>query len=297
MKGQWVRDLRNSLFRCLVLTLAIGPGVPLQGQSGRTDPDLAAGIRQVGEGDFETAVATLEGVVGRLTGDVTRPKDLAQALLYLGIAHVALGQPDPARARFREALVQDPSLRLGPDRFSPKVIAVFEAARREVRAATRKRGSKAPLIILGAGAAAGVTIAAVAGGGGVPRFANARFGTPVVVCPDGSRAAPVPFNIVLEGTNRGSGTLRIDSVTSTLIIETSSIPSEIGFGSSFPSAVTPSSIGGNATAPLRVDSTILCDNGVGDAPRFNEWSGRVTLSTSAGAFTVETSDKIRVNIP
>jgi len=38
-------------------------------------------------------------------------------------------------------------------------------------------------------------------------------------------------------------------------------------------------------------------NGAGDAPRFNEWSGGITLTTAAGAVNLETADRMRVNIP
>ena len=86
-------------------------------------------------GDFEGAVATLGPVADRLAAKGGH--DAAQACLYLGIAHLALDQRDAARARFREALGHEPSLRLGPDRFSPKVIAAFEDARREREAAAR----------------------------------------------------------------------------------------------------------------------------------------------------------------
>jgi hypothetical protein len=46
-----------------------------------------------------------------------------------------------------------------------------------------------------------------------------------------------------------------------------------------------------------VDSTLLCGNAPNDAIRFNEWAVRVTLTTSAGVFTAEAADRLRVNIP
>jgi hypothetical protein len=48
---------------------------------------------------------------------------------------------------------------------------------------------------------------------------------------------------------------------------------------------------------VRAETSLLCANGTGDSPRFNEWSGRLTLSTSAGVFTLVTADRLRVNIP
>jgi hypothetical protein len=53
----------------------------------------------------------------------------------------------------------------------------------------------------------------------------------------------------------------------------------------------------NTSVPLRIDTTLLCGNGVGDEARFNEWSGRLTLTTSSGLVTLETADRLRVNIP
>src|SRR5688572_9962457 len=69
--------------------------------------DLATGIRQVQEGDFETAVVTLQGVTRQLQGQTTRRQELAQAHLYLGIAHVALDQLTEAKASFKAALAQN----------------------------------------------------------------------------------------------------------------------------------------------------------------------------------------------
>jgi hypothetical protein len=64
-----------------------------------------------------------------------------------------------------------------------------------------------------------------------------------------------------------------------------------------PATTIPATIATGGRTTVRVDSTLLCDNGPGDSARFNEWSGRVTLTTSAGVFTVETADRLRVNIP
>jgi hypothetical protein len=46
-----------------------------------------------------------------------------------------------------------------------------------------------------------------------------------------------------------------------------------------------------------VQTTLTCGNGPGDAPRYNDWKGRVTLTTPDGAHVVETADTMRVNIP
>src|SRR5215831_18445447 len=97
---------------------------PLPAQS--TDADLATGFRQVQEGDFEGAVATLEGAVRRLGSLPARSRDLVRAYVELGVAYVALDQNEEARSRFREALLRDRTLTLSPAAYSPKVLTVFE---------------------------------------------------------------------------------------------------------------------------------------------------------------------------
>ena len=288
-------------------TLALLCAVSLLGAPSRLlaqvspDAELIVGVRQVREGDFEGAVTTLDGVVRRLTGIPGRSRDFGQACLYLGVALVALDQKDAAKERFKEALAQDPRLRPNPDEFSPKVLAILEEARREARPAATSGGSKGALAVLGVGAAAGAVALAAKGGSGEPRgsasFANARFGTPVIVCPNGSLNVPIEFTILVEAMNGTASLLTITSVSTTAIIVASTIESEIGLASSYPTTTTPAAVGALAHATLQVGSTLLCSNDEGNLPRFNEWSGRVTLATSAGVFTLETPDRMRVNIP
>ena len=294
----------------LCLAMALAP-LTAPAQSVRPDPQLTEGLRQLREGDYEGAVATLQAVVTRLSDDRTRSGEVTQALLHLGIAHVALDQVEAAKARFREALARDATLSLSPDRFSPKVIRTFEAARLEAQQAVktspaerRGRGGRTALIVIGAAGAAAAGIAIAAGGGngsggqtGSPSLSNARFGTPVLLCPDGSVAEPLPFTILVDAFNPSSTPLTINTVTTQIIIQTSSIPSEIGFARSEPSVASPMSIARGGRETVQVESRLICGNGRGDAPRVNEWSGRVTLSTSSGVFTLETPDRLRVNIP
>jgi hypothetical protein len=108
----------------------------------------------------------------------------------------------------------------------------------------------------------------------------------------------LPVTVLVEADNSGSEAVSLSSASLTLIIVTSpAVPSEVGFASSAPTTVTPSSVGARGNATLRVDSSLLCSNGSRDAARFNEWTGRVTLTTSAGVLSVETTDRLRVNIP
>jgi hypothetical protein len=262
------------------------------------DPELTQGMRQVREGDFEGAVKTLEAVVPRLAPIPERSSDLVQAYVQLGVAYVALDQRETARGRFKEALARDAALKLSPAEYSPKVLGVFEEARREAHPAggSGKKGSHVALIGAGAGAAvAGVVLATRGGGDDAPAFSGARFGSTVVECPNNSNNLPIPVAILVEAQAGGSS-LTI-AASATLVIVSSSNAGEVGFGSNQATSVTPMSLSSKATATLTVGTTLLCGNGPGDAGRFNEWSGRVTLTTSAGVFTVETADHLRVNIP
>jgi hypothetical protein len=304
------RSLASLVAGSLLLLGATGASVS---PAAPQEPDLAAGIRQVAEGDFEGAVTTLGPVVERL--QKKGGHDAAQACLYLGIAQLALDERDAARARFREALGHDPSLRLGPDRFSPKVISTFEEARREREAAARaaKPGGPADsgsgkgntgrmLLVAGGAAAAGVGIALAAGGestssSGVVRLTGARFGTPVIECPNGTDGVPLPLAIDLNADNGTGRDAPISAVSAVLtIVASPALPSEVGFQSSHPATVVPATLR-PATTALRVQTTLTCGNAGGDEYRFNDWRGRVTLTTPDGAHAIETVDTLRVNIP
>lgn len=159
---------RKALSLFLSLALSGWAGV-LQAQSPIFDPDVAKGIRQVEEGDLDAAILTLDNAARRLATDPSRAKELSQAYLYLGIAYFGKGHEAAAKAKFREAVAQIKDLSLSPEKFPPKVIDLFEAAKEEAgRTAAvqatpappprKKARSKKRLVI------AGVVIAAVAGG-------------------------------------------------------------------------------------------------------------------------------------
>lgn len=303
----------HTLARVLLTALALLPLGPYLAPSlavAAQDPGLAAGIRQVDEGDFEGAVATLGPVTDRLSAKGGH--DAAQACLYLGIAQLALEQGDAARARFREALGHEPSLRLGPDRFSPKVIAAFNDARREREAVaaapetipeTGKGHTGRTLLLGGAAAVAGGAILYTVGQGdtnppddGQVTFTGARFGTPVLDCPNDTTGTPLAVAIDLSAQNSSGRDVTIGAVSAVLIIVASpSVPSEVNFASSAPATVAPAMLRPGTTT-LRVQTTLTCANGAGDASRFNEWRGRVTL-TAGAAQAVETADTMRVNLP
>ena len=295
--------------RWTLLLLAALAGPETVAGSAAQDPGLAAGVRRVDEGDFEGAVATLGPVADRLSA--TGGHEAAQACLYLGIAHLALDERDAAGVRFVQALGHEPSLRLSPDRFSPKVIAAFEEARREREAAARALKAGSPpqekkshlgrtlLLVSGVAAGAGVAVAASGGSstaGGI-RFADARFVSQGLECPDGTINATLDVGIDLDATNDGDAPATVTSVSTILIIERSSVPSEVGSSDPDPTSVVSPTVVPRGRSTLHVQTSLTCNNGLDDAPRFNEWRGRVTLATSVGAAALVTIDLLRVNIP
>ena len=168
-------QLKRRLAPAAVLLL-LATSVPVPAQSPRpSDPELAAGIALVREGDFENAVLKLDTVVRRLLAAPGTQKDAALAYVYLGVAFLELNQEPVARAKFQLAQALDAQMRLDPRQFSPEQIRVFESARAETAArpspppATRepqkKKKSTLPWI-LGGAAVVGGGVAVAAGGGG-----------------------------------------------------------------------------------------------------------------------------------
>jgi hypothetical protein len=195
------------LKRWMVLLLVVVLGSPQGGMGADTvDTDLANGVRQAQEGDFENAVVTLDSVVRRLTGQPSRAKDLARAYTYLSIAYLGLSQEQTAKAKFLEAWKADRDMSLSPREFPPRVLEFFEKAREEanldapraspspapaarptpVRSAEpKKKGSKTVPILIGAAVLGGVGVAVAAGGGG-----SSPTTTPTTVA-----AGPITFRL------------------------------------------------------------------------------------------------------
>ncbi len=297
----------------LVALLALLTPGPVPGQA--LDPELVSGLRQVREGDYEGAVVTLDAVARRLAADKSRRPDLLEAYVNLGVALIALDQRTAAKDRFRLALALDPKLDLPSDRYSPKVLGAFAEARRDLTAevaaraarekaeAKPKGGSwKLPLVLLGAGgAAAGVVVLATKGGGASgdgARFIGAAFEPPVVDCPNGDIEKPLTVTITVYAEGGRNSTM-INSVSVQLRIEESPLlPSEKGFASGRPATISPTSVPAGSSVSLRVETTLLCTNGEGDAPRYNRWSGHLILSTPGGLVNLDTATQwLQVNIP
>lgn len=174
---------------CLVVSSMALAGVARSAQ----DPDLGTGIQQVKEGHFDAALLTLDGVVRRLEGQPGRKTETAQAYLYLGVAYVGLLQEVPARDKFKQALKYDPNLKPDPAEFPPRVIRVFEAA---------KKGSSKSVLIAGGGiGAAGIAAVALLAGGSLGSVAAVQVG--------GESPAPG----VTPTTRTGAGSISFVSIT------------------------------------------------------------------------------------
>ena len=171
------RTARCVLHALLVLFVVAGPGFAQTG----SDFGLADGIRQVDEGEFDNAIVTLDTAARRLVADPKRVRELSQAYLYLGIAYMGKGHEAAAKAKFREALAGMKDLTLSAERYPPKVVDLFEAAREEARAdrpattapapaaaasQTKKKGGGKGLLVIGGLAVVGGGVAVAAGGGG-----------------------------------------------------------------------------------------------------------------------------------
>jgi hypothetical protein len=290
-----------------VLILACGAlpaGATAQETTASAESGIATGVRQVEEGDFEGAVTTLEAAIARLRGDPQRLRLLVQADIQLAVAHTALDHTAQAVQALAEAITLDPNLRLPPDRYSPKVLRALETAReqaaRRIAGPGGRKKRHTGLIVGGVALAAAGTVAVVTATGGTkpPTFSGARFGTPAVTCENGSDNVHLPFTMLVEAANPSGDPVPITSATTVIRIEASpAFAGEIGFQSSQLTTVVPAAIPAKQSVTLQLSSFLICGNGEGDPGRFNEWSGRVTLTTPVGVFMIDAADRMRVNLP
>jgi len=188
-----------------------------------SDPDVRQGISQVEEGDYDGAILTLDNAARRLAAQTGKPADLSQAYVYLGIAYLGKGQEAAARARFREAIGQIKDLTLSPDKFAPKVIDAFEAAKEEASRQTKtsappakKGGGHKGLLIGGLVVAGGAGVALAAGGGG----SGGSTGTPLqtMTFTGTLGSSPQGYQIVASKSGTLTATLQWDVPQIGLII-------------------------------------------------------------------------------
>jgi hypothetical protein len=102
-----------------------------QPQAGVAD-GIEAGVRLVEEGDFEKGIVVLDAAVRQLRGPETG-RLRARGYVYLGIAYLGLAQMEAAKERFRAALGEAADLTLSAYDYPPRVVDLFEQARREMR--------------------------------------------------------------------------------------------------------------------------------------------------------------------
>jgi len=170
--------------RALALFLVLGLATTGASQPPIGDPDVRRGIALVEEGEYDSAILTLDGAVRRLAADKGHSiRDLAEAYFYLGVAYLGKGHETSAKARFREAVQQVRDMSPSPEKFPPRVIELFEKAKEESRAetlpaattpapaarpapATKKKGGSKALLVIGGVALAGGGAALALGGGG-----------------------------------------------------------------------------------------------------------------------------------
>ncbi len=177
--------------RLIALALVSSLALPGLVAPQSADPEVRKGVKLAEDGEYDAAIVTLDTAIRRLTAAASpaNEKDRAEAYLYLGIAYLAKGHETAARAHFRDAIARVKDLRLTSDKFSPRVIEVFERAREEaakapaptpapVVDATKKKGGKTGLILIGVGAAAAAGVAVAAGGGGGSSPAPSAPSTP-----------------------------------------------------------------------------------------------------------------------
>jgi murein DD-endopeptidase MepM/ murein hydrolase activator NlpD len=108
------------------------------GAEGSTPAEIGAALErceaEVRAARFEQALATAAKVRGRLDAQSSAGDSQSRVRLEIAsaTAYVALGQADAALESLERALIAEPDLELDPALTSPKVLAVFRAARGRV---------------------------------------------------------------------------------------------------------------------------------------------------------------------
>jgi Tfp pilus assembly protein PilF len=199
---------------CLLLVLALGvpPGVDAQQPQ---DAQVAKGIQQVESGDMAGAILTLDAASRRLA-TVSRPRDLSQAYLYLGVAYAAQGQETLAKARWRDALKHAPDVSLDARKYARAAELLEEARKDALAVGTSQGGSKLPRILLGAAAVTGGAVLLSRTGGDEVQVDFARYygSYPnLALASQTSGCAPLTATLELSGNADGSG-FRIDQTSS-----------------------------------------------------------------------------------
>jgi hypothetical protein len=115
-----------------ILIVGFAALAPLSAQDFASDLEEAKALYR--EGRFGQTIARLQTLILRLQGDEgsLSPAIEAEAHLVTALAYVALDDRDAAKASFGQLLRLEPERRLDPEVHAPKVIAIFEEARRSL---------------------------------------------------------------------------------------------------------------------------------------------------------------------
>jgi len=152
------------------------------------EQELKQAQRFYQEARFSEAIVHLEALAPRLAAapEATRKPQTADAHLLLALSYLALGDRASAKSNFVQLLRVDPTRRLDPDVYAPKVIVLLEEARFQVDRAAQdnpaadgasppaspqvtresKRTPKALPIVLGLSGAAGPAVVLATTGNG-----------------------------------------------------------------------------------------------------------------------------------
>jgi hypothetical protein len=132
-------------------------------------------------------------------------------------------------------------------------------------------------------------------------FMNARFEPAGTVCPAGATGQPLEFPIVVTGTNHRCDTVTISSVSVLMtIVNVNNTNDTVGDTFTLDDVpFSPGSIGAaGGSATIRLTPTAgNCSNPRGGRAGQVDLSGQVTLQTSAGTFTVNAGNNVRVDFP
>jgi hypothetical protein len=122
----------NRVLRFLLVALAAF--TPLRAQELARELDEARALYR--EGRFGQTIARLQTLILQLQSDEgsRAPAVEAEAHLLTALAYVALDDGNAAKASFERLLRLAPERRLDPEVYAPKVIALFEEARRSLPA-------------------------------------------------------------------------------------------------------------------------------------------------------------------
>jgi len=196
---------------------------------------LDEGLRLYKEGALNDAVLALDAAIRASSSSDADRSTLTRAYIYKGATLVGLGQEEPAKACFREALGLDPKLRLSETEFPDRVLRVFEAARSGKKKSVMQRPNDAPkkagIGALGVGAivggialAGGAVAVAVAGSsddsssftfpeGFQVRFLSSNPPPGSTISLGGASAqtiVPLSMTFSLQASQPGSGEFRAD---------------------------------------------------------------------------------------